>query len=128
MKGVPAVALAVRAEVMTAGPSTVSCRVSTALPTVQDTRFAAYVLQLDAWLRYTGKLDSVPTLSPLGVTSVDPYFSLTLRLGWKPRSDLELALVGANLLGSPHLEFAQEAFPYPVEIERSVYGQVKWSF
>lgn len=85
-------------------------------------------LELDAWLRYTSELDSVPTLSPLGVTSVDPYFSLTLRLGWKPRSDLELALVGANLLGGPHLEFAQEAFPYPVEIERSVYGQAKWSF
>lgn len=85
-------------------------------------------LELDAWLLYTGKLGSVPTLSSLGTVSVDPYLNLTLRLGWRPRPDLELSLTGTNLLDSQHLEFVQEVFTYPVEVEPSIYGQVKWSF
>jgi len=36
--------------------------------------------------------------------------------------------VGANLLDDRHLEYVQEAFTLPVEIERSIYGQLKWSF
>jgi iron complex outermembrane receptor protein len=36
--------------------------------------------------------------------------------------------VGANLLDGRHLEFAQEAYTFPVEVERSLYGQLKWSF
>jgi iron complex outermembrane receptor protein len=50
------------------------------------------------------------------------------RLGWRPRQDLELSLVGANLLGSPHMEFVQETYPFPEQVERTVYGQIKWSF
>jgi iron complex outermembrane receptor protein len=85
-------------------------------------------LELDAWLLYTGKLGAVPTVSPLGVVSVDPSLNLTLRLGWRPQPGWELSLVGANLLDSQHLEAVQEVFTYPVEVERSLYGQVKWSF
>ena len=85
-------------------------------------------LELDAWLLYTSKLGSVPTISPLGAVSVDPSLNLTLRLGWRPQPGWELSLVGANLLDNQHLEFVQEVFSYPVEVERSVYGQIKWSF
>lgn len=85
-------------------------------------------LELDAWVLYTGKLGSVPTLSSLGTVSVDPHLNLTLRLGWRPLPDFELSLTGANLLDDQHLELVQEVFGYPVEIERSIHGQMKWSF
>jgi iron complex outermembrane receptor protein len=41
---------------------------------------------------------------------------------------LELSLVGTNLLGPSHVEFVQETYPFPEQVERSVYGQIKWSF
>ena len=85
-------------------------------------------LSLDAWGRYVNFDGMMRTLSPLGNVKIDPYFSLTLRLGWRPRKDFELSLVGANLLDKDHLEFVQEVYTFPVEIQRSLYGQVKWSF
>ena len=85
-------------------------------------------LELDAWLYYMDRIDSLATISQLGSVSIDSYLNLTLRLGWRPRKDLELSLVGANLLDASHLEFVQEAYAFPVEVERSIYGQVKWNF
>ncbi len=85
-------------------------------------------LEFDAWIYYVGKIGSLPTLSPLGTVTIDPRLNLTLRLGWRPRRDLELSLVGANLLDDRQLEYVQEAYTFPVEIERSIYGQFKWSF
>lgn len=85
-------------------------------------------LELDAWLYYVDRIDSLATISQLGSVSIDSYLNLTLRLGWRPRKDLELSLVGANLLDASHLEFVQEAYAFPVEVERSIYGQVKWNF
>lgn len=85
-------------------------------------------LELDLWLRYTSDI------SDLGITSstfsgrVDDYFSLNARLGWRPRQDLELSLVGTNLLGSSHVEVVQEIYPFAEQVERSIYGQVKWQF
>jgi len=83
---------------------------------------------LDAWGRYVNFDGMIHTLSPFGDVKIDPYFDLTLRLGWRPSKDLELSLVGSNLLDNSHLEFVQEAYTFPVEIERSIYGQVKWNF
>ncbi|MFO1371854.1 MAG: TonB-dependent receptor, partial [Candidatus Competibacteraceae bacterium] len=85
-------------------------------------------LEFDTWIYYVDRLSSLPTLSQLGAVSVDPYLNLTLRLGWRPRKDLELSLVGANLLDKSHLEYVQEAYTFPIQIQRSIYGQVKWSF
>ncbi|HRF44877.1 MAG TPA: TonB-dependent receptor [Candidatus Competibacteraceae bacterium] len=87
-------------------------------------------LDLDAWGRYVNRDGSILTLSPFNRVKIDPYFSLNLRLGWRPRKDLEFSLVGANLLdgGGGHLEYVQEAYTFPVEVQRSLYGQMKWSF
>ncbi len=85
-------------------------------------------LNLDIWGRYVARNSEIHTLSPSGDVEIDPYFDLTLRLGWRPRKDWELSLVGANLLDDRHLEFVQEAYTFPVEVERSIYGQVKWNF
>lgn len=85
-------------------------------------------LELDAWWRYVDGVDQMITSSPSGTVKIDPYSNLSLRLGWRPVKGLELSLVGANLLDSNHLEFVQEVFTFPVEVERSFYGQLKWDF
>lgn len=77
-------------------------------------------VQLDAWLRY---VDDLPALD------VPDYFTLDLRLGWRPRKHLELAIVGQNLLAARHAEFRSSLInTTAAEIERSVYGKITWRF
>ena len=83
-------------------------------------------LELDVWWRYVDN-DSINTVSA-GRTEVDSYSTVDLRLGWRPRKDLELSLIGANLFGGTHLEFVQETLTVPVEVEPSLYGRLQWNF
>jgi len=53
-------------------------------------------LQLDATLRHTGSLPN---------PAVPAYSELDLQLLWKPRPDVEVALMGQNLLHARHVEF-----------------------
>ena len=77
-------------------------------------------VQFDAWVRY---VDRLPTLD------IPAYVSLDLRLAWRPRKNLELAIVGQNLLDDRHPEFRSSLITtVPTEIERSVYGKVTWRF
>lgn len=57
---------------------------------------------------------------------VPAYFAMDVRLAWKPRQDLELAIVGQNLWESRHAEFGVGAARQ--EIPRSVYGRITWWF
>jgi iron complex outermembrane receptor protein len=58
---------------------------------------------------------------------VPSYFELDVRLAWHPTKNLELSVVGQNLLHDRHPEYG-----YPdatrEEIKRSVYGKVTWQF
>ncbi len=76
-------------------------------------------LTSDVWLRY---VDALPALH------IDHYITLDIRLAWQPLQAFEFALVGQNLLDRHHSEFEQEIFPSPTEIERGVYGMVRWRF
>ena len=85
-------------------------------------------LQLDLWMRY---VDTLPRLNVTNLqvdSRVDDYLTLDVRLGWQPIPRLELSLVGQNLLESRHLEYIPEAFPFPTEVERGVYGKVTWRY
>jgi iron complex outermembrane receptor protein len=85
-------------------------------------------LDLDAWWRYTNGAE-ITTFTSLRKISIDPYSSLNVRLGWRPRKDIEFSLLGMDLLDNNHLESVQELFsPVPIAIKRTVYGQVKWCF
>ena len=54
---------------------------------------------------------------------------LDVRVGWQPIKNLELSLVGQNLLENHHPEFRPEILDVPSsEIERSVYAKVVWRF
>ncbi len=62
------------------------------------------------------------------VSTVDSYVGLDLRLGWRPIQNLELSFVGQNLNNKQHLEYIDEVFAYPRQLERSFYGQIQWYF
>ena len=85
-------------------------------------------LEFDLWLYYGDELSDLVVVEPTLISAVDDYVSVNARLGWRPRPDLELSLAGANLLGPPHVEFVQEIYPFPEQVERRIYGQMKWSF
>ncbi len=77
-------------------------------------------LDLDLWARY---VDSLPTQ---GMSS---YVTLDVRLAWRPHKDLELSIVGQNLLDSQHPEFQSFLdYTFSTEVERSVYGKITWHF
>lgn len=82
-------------------------------------------LQWDVWLRRVGKI-----ITGSFVTTVTPaYTSLDMRLAWKARRDLEVSLVGQNLLDSSHPETVMaEILSAPVKIERGVYLKADWQF
>lgn len=76
--------------------------------------------QVNLWMRY---VDELPALE------VEQYFTLDARLSWRPLNNLELSLVGKNLLDSSHLEYReQQLSTFDTEVERSVYAQLRWEF
>lgn len=67
-------------------------------------------------------VDKLPRFTPV----VKSYVSLDARLAWKSSKNLEIAVVGQNLLDSHHQEFGGGAVP--VEIRRGVYGKVTYQW
>lgn len=60
---------------------------------------------------------------------VPAYVRLDAGLAWHPRENLEVALVGQNLLNSRHLEFPSSgAYTAPSEVVRDFYARVTWRF
>jgi iron complex outermembrane receptor protein len=80
----------------------------------------AHRWEWDLFARY---VDELPT------PAIDSYIELNTRLAWRPSQALELALTGNNLLSSEHREFRSDFADIPtVDVERSVYLQLRWSF
>jgi iron complex outermembrane recepter protein len=89
-------------------------------------------IDLDGWLRFASEVQGsgavIPAL-PSPSTTVPSYVTLDLRLAWRPIKDLELAVVGQNLVGSPHREFNPTFVSTQyTEVGRSVYGKITWRF
>src|SRR5262249_52477030 len=77
-------------------------------------------VELDWAVRY---VDSLPR------QRIPSYLVADVRLAWKPRKNLEFAIVGQNLLDSQHPEFAASLInTQPTEVEQSVYGKLTWRF
>ena len=77
-----------------------------------------YDVEFDQILRF---VDELPA------PRVPSYLALDLRLAWLPRENLEVAVVGRNLLDDQHAEFGANT-PFRPEVERNVYGKVTWRF
>ncbi|MEA3212610.1 MAG: iron complex outerrane recepter protein [Chthoniobacter sp.] len=69
--------------------------------------------------RYVDELDGF-------TPGIQSYFTMDARLAWKPRENLELALVGQNLFDNHHPELGTSLLVRSplVEVERSIYGKV----
>lgn len=67
----------------------------------------------------------VDCLATVGVPS---YITMDLRLAWRPRKHLELAIVGQDLLQSHHYEYSSFQASQVTEVPRSVYGTVTWRY
>jgi len=81
-------------------------------------------IEFDTGLRWVDSL----TINDVAVAGTVPsYFELDARLAWHPTKDLEISVVGQNLLHDQHAEYN---YPGPTqgEIERSVYGKIAWHF
>ena len=77
-------------------------------------------VQFDSTLRY---VDFLPA------PKIPSYLTLDLRLAWSPRKNLEIAIVGRNLLEDRHAEFTPTFIgTQKSEVERSVYGTVVWRY
>ncbi len=74
-------------------------------------------LRFDSFLRYVDDLPNPHTPA---------YLTADLRLGWSPRKNCEIAIVGRNLFDNAHPEFRSALLSR--EVERSVYATFKWSF
>jgi len=84
-------------------------------------------IAFDTWVRYVDSISSINALFSPQYT-IDSYVGLDLRLAWKPIHNLELSIVGQNINNSTHLEYVEEIFAYPRQVERSIYGKIKWHF
>lgn len=77
-------------------------------------------IQFDSTLRY---VDTLPA------PKIPSYLTLDLRLAWSPRKNLEIAIVGRNLVDNQHAEFAPTFVgTQKSQVERSVYGTVLWRY
>ncbi len=61
---------------------------------------------------------------------IKSYVTMDARLAWKPRENLEFAIVVQNILDSHHPELGTSPVVQSplVEIERGIYGKITWEF
>lgn len=78
-------------------------------------------VEFDMMARYVDALTAL---------QVPEYIDMDLRLAWRPRKHLELAVIGQNLLDSHVLQFNDKmpTINLPTEIPRGVYGKVTWQY
>ena len=81
-------------------------------------------VELDAALRW---VDTLHNNNGATAGTVPSYFEMDIRLAWHPTKNLELSVVGQNLLHDQHPEYG---YPSAMreEIRRGVYGKVAWQF
>ncbi|MES2885374.1 MAG: TonB-dependent receptor [Pseudomonadota bacterium] len=80
-------------------------------------------VDVNGFLRYVGEVNQNAPDGP-----VPAYAELNLRLAWRPLPQLELALVGENLLHRQHGEFRTAIGSAYVEAERSGLLEMSWTW
>jgi iron complex outermembrane receptor protein len=82
-------------------------------------------IDLDILFRY---VDRNKARGFFGTANIEAYVSMDIRLAWRPVNEIEISLVGQNLLAKHHLEYQQENFTKQTEIDRGMYGKITWNF
>jgi hypothetical protein len=105
------------------------------LTVAPESDFAVLVLEspndlnLDVWGRYVEFRWHDSHFFPVSETSRSILISsLTCAWDGDPARIWSLSLVGANLLDGRSPGVRAGSLHFPVEVERSLYGQLKWSF
>jgi iron complex outermembrane receptor protein len=85
-------------------------------------------LQLDGALRWVDALhiNNGPTGGPV-IGVVPSYFEFDTRIAWHATKELELSLVGQNLLHDHHPEYGYPSASRE-EIERTIFGKISWGY
>lgn len=81
-------------------------------------------LQFDAHLRHVTDIERTPEI--VSGEGIDGYTELDVRLAWQVWSELEVSIVGQNLLHDRHVEAGDPKSRGA--IERSVYAKLAWGF
>ncbi len=77
-------------------------------------------LELDLWGRY---VDRLPALNIQG------YFNLDARVGWRPMTNLDISVIGQNLIESHRPEFnASFVAQSSTEVQRGAYVRLTWRY
>ena len=84
----------------------------------------AHNVELDAALYFTSQLSFT---SQAGITPVEKFTRFDLRLGWQPSRNVEVNLIGRNLLDKRRAEFIADDLTAS-EVPRSLLLQAKWKF
>lgn len=77
-------------------------------------------LKLDLNLRYVSNVNVQQ--------APGAYTALDARLAWKPRNNLELSLVGRNLLDGGHFEYGRDQFSEQTINPREAFVNLRWEF
>ena len=77
-------------------------------------------INLDINLRHVSKIDSTP--------NVDAYTALDARIAWNLNPNVEVALVGRNLLDDGHVEFSRDFLSTPTEAPRELFVTARYKF
>jgi len=89
-------------------------------------------IDMDFWFRYVDTnfpvIERGRVSDSSGASSIKPYVTLDLRVAWRPHKNIELSLVGQNLLAQTHLEYLNENQTLPTTIDRGMYGKISWGF
>lgn len=81
-------------------------------------------VDFDTWVRYVDTLRL-----PVGTTTqtIDRYVTVDVRLAWRPLENLELSVVGQNLVEPRHYEYITEIInSTQSQVGRSIYGMITW--
>lgn len=83
------------------------------------------VLELPHEWELSNSVYYVDSLEKIGIPD---YWRFDTKLSWRPADNLELGLVGQNLLDSEHPEFSGFLYQNNTEIVRSYYGYLTYKF
>jgi iron complex outermembrane receptor protein len=84
----------------------------------------------DVNVRWRSRININPDETRPTANALNAYLALDTRLSWQMNKQLELSLVGKNLLSKQHLDFLtmRGADLLSTEVPRSAYLQMRWEF
>jgi iron complex outermembrane receptor protein len=80
--------------------------------------------QMDMHWRHHSPIERIPDI--VTGQGLAAYSELDVRAGWRATDQIEISIVGQNLLHEDHIEFGPPQSRGG--IERSVYGKIAWGF